>query len=311
MDIARITKYRNMLTKFDFDNVNGFTFKDTSSGKLISGFLLMGGLGSQAYFYDFDGDGTKDVLLSASYPGDRIYVLYSNSFPFGNDTSDLPFISPSVTPTPTPTPSATPSPTAVATPTPTPLVYTDQSITNGGAHTGTISNENFIIDSSQDSIITGGGGDDKFTILTHANVTTTITDFDNQHEFIDISIFTNIKSMNDFAITKGSAIIHLPEEQRVILQNLNPSDLTADNFIFAKDQTGDIKPENEFSLSTGAIAGIAAGAAVVIGAVGCCLYAKTHHAWPFAVAKAIGAITPMTHIPDEQQIAGEVHVPAP
>lgn len=94
---------------------------------------------------------------------------------------------------------------------------------------------NFIVNSDTNVIITASDeGYDRFTISPKNNMNVTITNFNQYNEQIDLSAFSDIFGLDDIDITQGSAIIHLPQEQKVILQNLNPSDVSEDNFIFAE-----------------------------------------------------------------------------
>ncbi len=119
----------------------------------------------------------------------------------------------------------------------------EDQITNSNQNdilTGGITN-NTIITHNGNDILTGDNGDDKFVIDVKANkaagevIETTITDFNvsGTKEVIDISLFKNITKFSDLIITPGSAVVHLSDSQTIHITNLHPSDLSADDFIFA------------------------------------------------------------------------------
>ncbi|MCT4635264.1 MAG: hypothetical protein N4A31_03325 [Rickettsiales bacterium] len=127
-------------------------------------------------------------------------------------------------------------PTSLPSFSPTEYPYVVVGIITGGKHNGTVEKENFIINVTSSVEITSGGGEDLFTILPHASVNITITDFNQSSQVIDLRPFTNIFSINDINITSGSVIVHLPEEQKIRLLYLVPSDIKFDNFVFYSTQ---------------------------------------------------------------------------
>lgn len=171
--------------------------------------------------------------------------------------------------------------------------YTIKELTTGGTYQGTSSNDNFIIDCTEDVVITGGDGDDRFTIKLHADIKITIKDFNQHTEQIDLRDFGKIASINDFTITHGSAVINLPQNQKVILENLTPADITESNFIFTPHPTAaaDTVSATEEGFSIGGVVGVAVAGAAVLGA-GYLVYAKTHHIWPF-IAMATATVAPV------------------
>lgn len=117
--------------------------------------------------------------------------------------------------------------------------FTSVNITQGGNFTGTNKDEKFLINVSRDIIISGGGGSNMFTIFPYNKITITITDFVPHKDSINLEKFSiyNFKEIN---ITKGSIIIHLQKDQRIILLKLNPVDVTEDNFILTKEYPTEI-----------------------------------------------------------------------
>lgn len=144
--------------------------------------------------------------------------------------------------------------------------YISREINSGGVYVGTSFNEDFIIDSSSDISITGGGGNDQFTVKPNSNTQTTITDFDKDNEKIDLSFFDNINTIDDFTITAGSAMINLEDDQTIRLLNLQPSDITADNFILSESMNDD-DDETVVNISPLIAYGILAGVGLAV--LGC------------------------------------------
>jgi VCBS repeat-containing protein len=85
--------------------------------------------------------------------------------------------------------------------------------------------------------LTGGLGNDTFIIGDIANSKTTITDFEtgNPNEKIDLSGHSGIHGFSSLNITKSgnNSIIHLGDKQDIILNNINPNSLNANNFKFS------------------------------------------------------------------------------
>lgn len=83
--------------------------------------------------------------------------------------------------------------------------------------------------------LTGGDGADQFMIYAASGTQTTITDFDSSElgEAIDLTQF-GYTSFSQISITgdgSGNSIITLPNSQRVVLQGVLPSTLSALNFV--------------------------------------------------------------------------------
>jgi hypothetical protein len=188
------------------------------------------------------------------------------------------------------TPSITPSVTS----SPSSSPFSVQEISSGGSYNGTTARENFIINTNTSITITGGGGDDRFTVKPSNNINITITDFDKDREQVDLSSFPGIRSFNDFAVTQGSAIVDLPENQKVILQNLQPSDISSNNFIYSSPTPN---PSSDQGSNLPAIIGGAVGGAVgllVIGLVGYAVWKSCHNspAVASAVLSSLPAVVP-------------------
>lgn len=192
---------------------------------------------------------------------------------------------PTLVPTKIPYAAPTLNPTIIPSITPTFMPTEAIYITNGGTYNGSSNSENFIIDSSEDTVITGGGGSDMYSLKPHANVTLTITDFNVNFDIINLQSL-NIRNFNELNITAGSIIINLEENQKIRLLNLTPGDIGANNFIFDSDPSfaPSLPPlynednQAEQNSDSGLVIGIAAAAAVagvtLLGTVGCCLYSR-------------------------------------
>ncbi len=85
--------------------------------------------------------------------------------------------------------------------------------------------------------ITGNGGADIYVISQVANARASITDFEPSIQKIDLTAHRSINGINDLIITPGSAVINLPSNQTIHVDNIEgtliPQNITADNFIFA------------------------------------------------------------------------------
>lgn len=122
------------------------------------------------------------------------------------------------------------------------MIYTKQSNNvflspEDGDNSISGSSANDVIIANGDTLISGNGGADKFVFLPTSNARANIIDFDPVQQKIDLSAYRTITSINDFMITAGSAVVNLPNNQTIHINNLqgtlNPQNLTADNFIFA------------------------------------------------------------------------------
>ena len=146
-------------------------------------------------------------------------------------------------------------------------------ITAGGVFKGSVNSESFIIDSSADLIITGGGGRDIYKIMPHENMKITITDFNAYFDKINLQAF-DLFSVDE--VKKSGAVIHLENNQIIELLNLDSNDLNESNFIF-RNEPSEIPSSHPYEKSEkndlSIIAGVSASAALVfLGMVGCCVY---------------------------------------
>ncbi|MCT4635319.1 MAG: integrin alpha [Rickettsiales bacterium] len=149
-------------------------------------------------------------------------------------------------------------------------------IDGGGVYIGTSLNEDFIIDSLSDVTLTGGKGNDLFTVKPNSNTQTIITDFDKDNERIDLSFFDNIQGIDDLTITSGSAMVNLGNDQTIRLLDLDPSDVAEDNFIFAQNNNDDNEDGSGIDTSNlieyGILAGVGLVALTVLGCSGFAAY---------------------------------------
>ncbi len=83
---------------------------------------------------------------------------------------------------------------------------------------------------------------DTFTLIPTHNITVHISHFNNQNDKIDLRAFTYITGYSNLVITQGSVIVTLSHNHVIRILNLNPSDVTVDNFIF---YTPVIAPQKE------------------------------------------------------------------
>lgn len=179
--------------------------------------------------------------------GYNVYASFEEAQPSATPSPSA-TITPSATVTTTfnPNVSVSVSASAVSTPSvapsPSPLPFTTQEVKSGGVHNGTSGRDSFVIDVADNVVITGGEGDDIFIVHQHSNVNITITDFDKDKEVIDLSLLNDVRSIDDITITRGSAVVNLPSSQKVILQNLEPSDIGESNFVFAANPSPSVLP---------------------------------------------------------------------
>lgn len=96
--------------------------------------------------------------------------------------------------------------------------------------------DDYISGGNGNNELTGGSGSDKFFISINAGKADTITDFDinDYNEKIVLTGFSSIKSLNDLSISMSGndTVVDLGDGQQLILKNVNPDDLSNDNFIF-------------------------------------------------------------------------------
>lgn len=96
---------------------------------------------------------------------------------------------------------------------------------------------NDVIVAEGNTIMSGNGGADTYIVGQSANARASITDFEADKQKIDLSMHQDVNSLNDLTIISGSAIVNLPNNQSIRVQNiqgtLTPQNLTEDNFIFS------------------------------------------------------------------------------
>lgn len=106
--------------------------------------------------------------------------------------------------------------------------------------TGTNADE-IIFDGKGFDVLTGGLGKDQFTISAQQGDIDTITDFTVGEDKIDLARVTQFISANHLQLEQrnNDVIIHLPDDQYVIVENTNINQLTDDQFDFDvfKNQT--------------------------------------------------------------------------
>lgn len=106
--------------------------------------------------------------------------------------------------------------------------------------TGTDADE-IIFDGKGFDVLTGGLGKDQFTISAQQGDIDTITDFTVGEDKIDLARVTQFISANHLQLEQrnNDVIIHLPDDQYVIVENTNINQLTDDQFDFDvfKNQT--------------------------------------------------------------------------
>lgn len=272
-----------------FGRPNNIVNIDLADLKESQGFSILGAAHSVSSAGDINRDGFDDVIIGSPTQNDNTGISY---IIFGVRTdieiNPVKTILPSVKPTHTPT--ALDSSDLGGTFSPTPLsispvpIYTTVNIKFGGLYDyadNILGSGNFIIDSPTNAVLTTGSGADMFTIMPHAGVITTITNFDSSCEIIDLSNFAKIHNINDMTITnKNAVIIILPNGEEVRLLNLQSEDVSAGNFIFSPDVHENHNNKNE-ELSYGAIAGIVTAGVLFTVSAGYMVYAKSFQQWPF------------------------------
>ena len=243
-------------------NKIGPEFRINSYNSNSRGYPSVAALGDKSFIVSWSGEGLdEDITVNGVF----IKFFDINTVKSGNYNHDssVSTVQPTIVPTFTPTYIPTVAPTNAIT------------ITSGSSYNGSSASEKFIIDVTANILIYGGEGNDTFTINPNPGVNITIGDFDKDNEKIDLSFFENIQKMDDFTITAGSAIINLEDNQKVRLLNLEPSDMTADNFIFSSaSDDGDNGTGSDYGnlIEYGIIAAVGLVGLSVMGCLGFAAY---------------------------------------
>jgi hypothetical protein len=147
-----------------------------------------------------------------------------------------PSFRPTKSPTASPTINQFPSSFPSASPTiPLDQPFTTKEITSGGRYNGSEKTEVFVINSQENTIITGTkGGRNTYKVIPRSNVTITLTNFQNTIDKIDLtefaSVYQSLEQIN-YATTSFLTLI-LFEEQVIRLPSHSSFDLSSNNFIF-------------------------------------------------------------------------------
>lgn len=163
--------------------------------------------------------------------------------------------------------------------------YIDVYITSGGSYTGTSAAENFIVDAAADTTITGNGGADMFTIKENMNVETTITDFNEINEILNLEDFKEINSVSELVYSSvNPTIISFDNNQNLILEGVTSSELTSNNFVFYEYDGGDgVQPHQIQSLIITSVAAIVGTCFLCCSVYGAYRFAK--YLWPVNAEK--------------------------
>lgn len=159
--------------------------------------------------------------------------------------STLPTIIPTSSPTTVPTflptvlPSVLPTLSPTASPTAAPTQYVSWTIIGSGSYSGTSANDYFTINSNYDIQITGNGGYDRYIMIPHSSVVTTITDF-SADDKIDLTNFANINDYNQIIVKYNfPTVIYIPlndgTDEQIELSN---SALVAESSFIINSKTG-------------------------------------------------------------------------
>ncbi|MEM1254878.1 MAG: calcium-binding protein [Cyanobacteria bacterium P01_H01_bin.21] len=111
-------------------------------------------------------------------------------------------------------------------------------VVTGGLGNDTIigGDGNDILNGGDDNdILTGGGGSDTFEFGSNAGIDV-VTDFSTSNDLLDVgTIFDNVSDVLGAATQIGtSTLIDFGDDNAVLLLNVNASDLTGNNFVFAQ-----------------------------------------------------------------------------
>lgn len=180
---------------------------------------------------------TRAPTASTSCRPSSLLSSQPTSFPTTDPSSAI-TRSPSLQPSQRPTIFRTSNPTSKPTSAPT-VFRIDVIVSSGSNYIGTHDNENFILKSSNNLTITGGGGEDEFTFLVRKDVVIEITDFDELEDVINLKYFQFITSIDDLSIQYSASMtkIHLTNGQEIRLWNA--PFLYDDNFILYQSITQD------------------------------------------------------------------------
>lgn len=83
-------------------------------------------------------------------------------------------------------------------------------------------------------LLRGVAGNNVYTIHPSALSHVTIADFKLESDVLDLRAFASIRSFRDINMTRGSVRIHLPDEQNIVLLDLDPIDMSAKQFYLVK-----------------------------------------------------------------------------
>lgn len=228
-----------------------------------------------------------------------------------NQPSHQPTTQPSVYPTiqPSGQPTKYPStqPTSSPTISPTNNINTPYNIifiSSGGNVIRNTAKTNFIINATSDVTIEGNGGSAIFTIIPQSNVLTTITNFNNNDDIISLLDFKNIHNLTDLNITENT-LITLDNGEQIKLLNLNETNLSNDNFIFAPIiQEENINYGSNQQLSIDTIVGIAITG--ILSLFVASFVVRSYHLWPFN-----NLVNPITDDVLQNIVAGDICKIAP
>jgi hypothetical protein len=115
--------------------------------------------------------------------------------------------------------------------------YNVVEIKSGGNKTrDTIVSTDYVISTADVVTMVGQGSKfgDVFSPVVHPNGTLIIESFNKLHDKINLTIHSEYHIFSDLIITRGSVIIHLPQNQEIKIINLYPEDVSDTNFIFSK-----------------------------------------------------------------------------
>jgi hypothetical protein len=123
-----------------------------------------------------------------------------------------------------------------------------------------------------------------FTIKENMNVDTTITDFNELNEIINLEDFEDIRSTGDLVYSSSNpATISFDNNQNLILQGVTSSELYSKNFIFYEDDSNNaINQHTIQNLIIISVAAVVGTCLLCCGAYGAYRFGK--YLWPAAAA---------------------------